>query len=177
VFTGSKRGFTDFEAASGQGRAQPSTWRFARNLTNGIEHIVEGATLEQVADRSSLPRSSAHARTILAGQHDDLGPAALLLERPGCLDPGHGTHPHIHQDHVWVSVGDSGRYFGAVAALPDQLEVVDGVYQFGKGAAKEAVIINDQHPSHEPSAALQTAWVRGLPSGLEEYLSSRNRET
>ncbi len=79
-----------------------------------------------------------------AGDDEDPGPAALLLERAQRLDAVDAGHLEVHQDHVGVERAGPGDALGAVGGLADHLDVVLHLQEGAQAAADDLVVVDQQ---------------------------------
>jgi uncharacterized protein YcaQ len=111
-----------------------------------LGHLVQRDVLQQVAAGPGPDRLEQVLFLVADRQHDDLGAGRDLLGRPARLDAAAPGHPDVHEHHVGQGLAGHGHRLGAVARLPDQVDVVLFGENHLQAAPEQRVIVRNQHP-------------------------------
>ena len=108
--------------------------------------------LEQIAPRARPDRLEQVVLLLGDREHDDGDIRLGLADPAGGLQPSHPGHPDVHEHELGQEGVDEGDRLRAIRGLPDHL-VAPGVEQGGHAVAEEGVVVRDEDPHHEATAA------------------------
>jgi hypothetical protein len=80
------------------------------------------------------------------GEDDDPGAGFPAAELPDDVEPPDAGHHQVEHEHVRPDPGDEGGHLGAVAGLPDDLEVRLGLEHRPKPLADDQMVVGQSQP-------------------------------
>ena len=111
-----------------------------------LGHLVQRDVLQQIAAGAGADRLEQILFLVTDRQHDDLRARHDILGGAAGFDAAALGHPDVHEHDVGQRLPGHGHRLGAVARLPDQVDVILLLEDHLQAAAEQRVIIRDQHP-------------------------------
>ena len=87
----------------------------------------------------------------------------LDAQPAGGGDPVEHRHVQVHQDDVGAQRGDPVQRRGAVAGLPDDLDLGAHLQQRGQRLAEQRLVVDEQHPHRRPSTVIRAPHAQRRP--------------
>ena len=139
-----------------------------------LGHLVQRDVLQQIAAGAGPDRLEQVLFLVADRQHHDLRARRDVLGGAARLDATALRHPDVHEHDVGQRLPGHGYRLGAVARLPDQVDVVLFVEDHLQAAPEQRMIIRDQHPDRFLALLLLTHLLIS-PSLAAEQQSSTCR--
>ena len=112
-----------------------------------VHQLGGGGVLEQETAGPGPQRFVHVVVEVERGQHQHprpLLPRRAAQDLPGCLEPVHDRHPHVHEHDVGRQVPGLGHRVGAVGGLAHDLQARLGGEHRGETLAHHRLVVRDQ---------------------------------